>query len=110
MITIDGEATRDPIFVLLKITWHCTECSSIKIEDIEDAPCSCHSSRCPLMFPCTRYRTEDLHSVFLTREEAESFGESQRHNLGEKGDGWTVWCIPAEGELARILNTVRMVR
>ena len=36
-------------------------------------------------------------SVWLTREEAEAFGERNRHNYGEKDKGWMVYGVPAEG-------------
>jgi hypothetical protein len=38
--------------------------------------------------------------VFLTRDEAEEFGKAKEH----RWDKWRVYCIPAEGELARVLN------
>lgn len=105
-ITIAGELTRDPIFVLLKKIWHCEDCE----KDDDDPPCSCHSSKCPLMCATSRYCTEQAIAVFLTREEAEDYGNKHSHNLGEKGDGWDVWCTQAIGELAKLLDTVRMVK
>ncbi len=105
MIIIDGEATRNPIFVLLEITWLCNEPCELG----EDDPCvSIHVSNCPKGNLDCRKKSERIHSVFLTREEAEVFGKGQKHNLGEKGEGWEVWCIPAEGYLAEILNKYRI--
>jgi hypothetical protein len=39
-------------------------------------------------------------SVFLSREEGQAFGESHAYRWGE----WRVYCIPCDGELARILD------
>jgi hypothetical protein len=38
--------------------------------------------------------------VFLTRDEAEAFAKTQSH----RWEKWRVFCVPAEGRLARILN------
>jgi hypothetical protein len=38
--------------------------------------------------------------VFLTRDEAETFAKAKEH----RWDKWRVYCVPAEGELARVLN------
>ena len=43
------------------------------------------------------WRTE---SVFLTRDEAESFAQKREY----RWDKWRVYCVPCEGELASILN------
>lgn len=43
------------------------------------------------------WRTE---SVFLTREEGESYAKSRGH----RWDKWQVYCVPCDGELARILR------
>lgn len=51
--------------------------------------------------------------VWLDRAEAEAWGESQRHNYGEKYDEqkiqnrcWQVYGVPAEGELAELIRCV----
>lgn len=45
-------------------------------------------------------------SVFLTREEGESFAEqrSYRYGKGRKNIDWMVYCIPCEGDLAKLLK------
>jgi hypothetical protein len=50
-------------------------------------------------------------TVFLSREEGEAWGETQRHNYGVKythdcqdGKVWQVYGVPAEGELAELLK------
>ena len=50
----------------------------------------------PLVY--TEWRTE---SVFLTRKEAEDYGNAH-HYCWEK---WKVHCIPCDGELAKLLNS-----
>ena len=45
-------------------------------------------------------------TVFLTREEGESFAEqtSYRYGRGRKNVDWMVYCVPCEGELAKLLK------
>lgn len=46
-------------------------------------------------------RTEwETRSVFLTRPEAEEYAKARSHHYKQ----WKVYCIPCDGELARILN------
>lgn len=45
----------------------------------------------------------DTETVWLTREEAEQHAERRPHYFGKKGEGWQVYCVCAEGELARAL-------
>ena len=40
-------------------------------------------------------------SVYLTREEAEEYGRQRYYNYP---DGWRVFCVCAEGELAKVLK------
>lgn len=108
-----GEATRDPIFVLIRYWWHCCpECRYAgeeingEIVDPCELPCDCRSEHCPIGTALDRKKTKDVVSVFLTREEAEAYGKSQEHNLGKQGDGWIVWCCPCDGELAALLRAV----
>ena len=49
----------------------------------------------PMVF--TTWRTE---SVFLTRKEGEDFAKSREHRYSK----WRVYCIPCDGELAKILG------
>lgn len=54
-----------------------------------------------------QWRTVD---VWLDRAEATAWGESQRHNYGEKGVGWQVYGIPAAGQLAALLRSDPVVQ
>ena len=49
----------------------------------------------PLIYE--EWRTE---SVFLTRQEATAYAEARKYRY----DKWRVYCIPCDGELARILR------
>jgi hypothetical protein len=49
--------------------------------------------------------TWDTESVWLDREEAETFGECNSHNYGAKNKDWQVYGVPANGQLARILQS-----
>lgn len=49
------------------------------------------------------WRTE---SVWFRRPEAEAWALSQKHNLGTLGNGCRVYCVCAEGRLARLLAAV----
>lgn len=119
-IQVPSEITVDPIFVLRKLWYHCKDCEyqwqdpdgyDVTDEDRSDwePPCSVHSPLCPFGDVYDRIQSEHAINVFLTREEAENYGESQSHNFGKKNEGWDVWCIPAKGELAKYLNTIREI-
>jgi hypothetical protein len=43
----------------------------------------------------------DTEGVFLTRKEGETYGENRAYNYP---DGWRVYGVPAEGELAQFLR------
>ena len=43
-------------------------------------------------------------SVWLTRAEAEAHARANAHNMRS---GWQVYCVPAGGELARLLACVQ---
>ncbi len=45
-------------------------------------------------------------SVWLSREEAEDYGNRKSYDFGEKGKDWRVWCVPADGRLADFLKGV----
>ena len=49
----------------------------------------------PMLY--TEWRTE---SVFLTREEGEQYAKARSY----RWDKWRVYCIPCDGELAKILK------
>lgn len=44
----------------------------------------------------------ETERVFLSREEATAYGESQAHNYRH---GWRVYGVPSEGELAELIKT-----
>lgn len=41
-----------------------------------------------------------VESVFLTRKEAEEYGKAREY----RWDKWRVYCVPCDGELAKILD------
>ncbi len=47
------------------------------------------------------YKEWSTESVFLTRAEGEDWGNSRSYRFP---DGWRVYCVPSEGELAEALN------
>ncbi len=80
----NAECTRDPIFLLQvgRRKW-----TFVENEDNDnDWP-----------FVVIDWNTEH---VFLTRDEAETFAKTKSH----RWDKWRVYCVPAEGQLARVLN------
>ena len=42
--------------------------------------------------------------VWFTREEAEAEAERRGYFYGRKGKDWRVYCVPAHGELAKLLD------
>lgn len=46
----------------------------------------------------------DTDSVWLTREEAQQHAEKRSHHYGKEGIQWRVYCVCAEGELAKLLT------
>ena len=68
--------TRDPIFLLQTVA------SQAQTGDAASS---------------NEWRTE---SVFLTRDEAESFARSRAY----RWSSWRVYCVPCEGALAQVLN------
>ena len=74
------ESTRDPVFLL---RWR---------------PKKCDPGR-------DRWHVE---GVWFTREEAEQFAKAHAYRWGSDqfGPCWHVYCVPAEGEMARLLKTV----
>jgi len=108
------EATRDPIFVLIRRT---VICGDFSCKESDPSIERCHVCMDKII-------TEEPEAVFLSREEGEAFGNARKHNFGEMchtpdnpimptpgtsiptetGKGWYVYCIPAEGSLATLLN------
>lgn len=122
------EATRDPIFLLQRRIYrgtgyvpfgyyYCEQCEgTFNVEDGGDE----HRHRCgsedfePEPISAEEavesgcwIETWETVGVFLTREEGERYGEDTKHRYG---DGWRVYCVCAEGELAALLKSgVRFV-
>ena len=104
------EATRDPIFLLQeRVVIPNQECTA---EYDFEADSYCDSITDELLnddvlikngWAVATWRTI---SVFLTREEGESFAEqtSYRYGRGRKGIDWMIYCIPCDGELTLILK------
>lgn len=59
-------------------------------EDIEN--CNCY------------IKVWETEKVFLTREEANGYGESRPYAWGEKGKGWDIYGVPCAGIMAEILG------
>ena len=46
----------------------------------------------------------DTQKVFLHREEARRYGERRPYAWGDEGEGWRIFCVNAEGELAQTIS------
>lgn len=99
------EATRDPIFLLQRKNIIITNVDSYHYNDDTEALCDQDNNEVTLQDILKRgdaVETWDTESVWLTREEATAYGErTEYHYL----DGWRVYCVNAEGELAKFLKT-----
>lgn len=104
-----SEATRSPIFLLQQRRWMFGEeppgwmIVADLIENEED-----DEEHLPLTYEACGERFRefivewwDTVSIFFTREEAEAYGRSRSHRYL---DGWRVYCVHAEGELADLLK------
>lgn len=127
------DITRDPIFLFQVGTyrWNAlpdgvsSDGESIWIEEVEDCPQwlaeyldnegdldgdalargiikEGYTNNDDVPYCYLEWRTE---GVFLTRDEGESYGQSRAY----RWDEWRVYCVCAEGELARILNEYKPV-
>ena len=45
----------------------------------------------------------DTDCVVATREEGDAKGKARPYEYGEQHKGWRVYCVPCDGDLARIL-------
>ncbi len=98
--TDDGEYCHDGDGVILgdvddRRQWtpredeqHLTPQQLLEMTTLDDVPCL--------------IETWETACVFLSREEAEAFGTAKDYNYR---DGWQVYGIPANGELAALLAT-----
>ncbi len=117
----EEECTVNPIFLLKRFWYSCpggckhngekypdgSEYIIDEDEGYDGLPCDQKSSKCPFGDAYDREtigKREQTVTVFATREEAEAYGKSQTHNLGEQGEGWMAYCVPASGSLVNILN------
>lgn len=101
------EITRDPIFLFQRKRHHYDSAT----HDMYDADRECHIddngnrlSSADLVereLACPFWQTE---YVYFTREEAEAYGRSRPYDHGEAGSGWRVYCVCANGELAKLLG------
>lgn len=109
-----AECTRDPIFLLQSRRWHvgpeglppdvvwdadATDFRRVSPKDPDDAYLT--MSAIAEEFPSSvreEWRTE---RVFFTREEGDSYGKARAYNYPE---GWRVYCVCAEGQLAELLR------
>jgi len=97
------ESTRDPIFILMQRT---VTCGDPSCEEENPQVERCHVCK----DKCIRDRPM---GVFLSRKEGEDYGN--QHGPGHRNDEpgkfprmtgtcWYVYCIPAEGSLATLLD------
>lgn len=112
----DSEITRDPIFLFQRRRWNLvSEPAGWTWEDGGLCPEDCQheddSKDCGLSgfdtlnkrFPEHIISWWDTELVFFTREEGEAFGRRKAYNYP---DGWRVYCVCAQGDLAALLKTV----
>lgn len=108
-----GESTRDPIFLFQTIDygtstadhsamddlgWHCDE--GWYTSDSEDADAVTTEMMDSHEIGTKHWRTE---KVFAHREEARLFGQSRPYAWGDENIGWRVYCVCANGALAKLL-------
>lgn len=117
-----SECTRDPIFLFqtADIVFLHDKMEDNGFEYDGDAECIVNKNAAPVMadgyetFPTVtdeelidhecairKWRTE---FVFYSREEGEQYGHRRKYKYGSEGTGWRVYCVCAEGELARVLD------
>ena len=106
-----SEITRDPIFLLQARRWQINhEGIPDPLELADDGDFVDSTGSEPVYYsmadiaekwPDYVYAEWRTESVWFTREEAEGFGEARSYRFPE---GWRVYCLCAEGELAAILK------
>jgi len=110
------ESTRDPIFLFQTVEyglsphdysamedldWHCVEDGGgWHTSDAEDAEKVTNEMMEDHEIGTKHWRTE---KVFAHREEARLHGQSRPYAWGEEGVGWRVYCVCANGHLAKLL-------
>jgi len=78
------ECTRDPIFLFQRKDWVDVEIDEEYGEPKEDSTLAWVTER-----------------VFMSRAEGEAYGKEREYDYP---DGWRVYCVPCEGQLARLLT------
>jgi hypothetical protein len=117
------ECTRDPIFLFQRRRWvvlgapsgydfddegDCVALEDVEGSDVDGNPAGTVLSGEDLAgrrfgewdTPCA-LETWDTEHVFLSREEGEAYGRARAYNYR---DGWRVYCVCAEGQLADALK------
>jgi len=107
------ESTRDPIFLFQTLDygtsqadysamedlgWHCDE--GWYTSDAEDADKVTAEMMDSHEIGTKHWRTE---KVFAHRKEARSFGQGRPYAWGDENVGWRVYCVCANGALAKLL-------
>lgn len=108
-----AECTRDPIFLFQSRRWH-INAEGLPREIVWDSNAS-DLRRVSPKDPNDAYLTMNTlaeehpdhvlaewrtERVFFTRSEGEAYGKARAYNYPE---GWRVYCVCAEGDLARLL-------
>ena len=107
-----AELTRDPIFLLQVACVLVTDQESVQYCDHCDGIFTmqhdCDDGDDPLTADELAYhdwgsRIWHTESVWYSRPEAEAYGKENAH---KHADGWRVFCVPAAGNLAAILDDI----
>lgn len=111
------ECTRDPIFLFQRRAWNLTS-EPAGYEYVEDhgwvpegVVTDAHDEGCDELPEALSWQqlselgcaVEEWHTekVFLSRTEGEDHGKARAYNYL---DGWRVYCVPAHGQLAKLLR------
>ena len=108
----DSEATRDPIFLLQirRFVYHDQQMSEEGVEYDSDEECVMD------LIENKRVDNDELverelaipywysESVWYSREEAEAYGNKRSYHYGKQDRDWRVYCVCAEGYLAKLLD------
>lgn len=110
------ESTRDPIFLFQTLDYGCSEQDYSAMEDLgwhcDEGWYTEDPEKNPDADQVTAQMMADhdigtkhwyTQNVFFSREEAVRHGERRPYAWGLEGEGWRVFCVCAEGELAKIL-------
>lgn len=70
---------------------------SVSLDEIKQETFGDYDTPCILDI----WKTE---SVWLDRDEATAFGEAKSYRYGQRGRDWRVYCVCADGDLAKLLQ------